>query len=142
MLQSGFYVSFDQINSQMGFFSTNQQDKSTKVARQLAQNANETSNEIDTILSRFLNNQEKFDALSDELLELTKKIKEKLSESESGELFALAETVYDLQEEYLNTFRVIASIQEKQNIRTEKIDKKYLKIAKKASQKYTEARSL
>ena len=142
MLQGGFYVSFDQINSQMGFFSTNQQDKSTKVARQLAQNANETSNEIDTILSRFLNNQEKFDALSDELLELTKKIKEKLSESESGELFALAETVYDLQEEYLNTFRVIASIQEKQNIRTEKIDKKYLKIAKKASQKYTEARSL
>mgnify|MGYP003653234903 FL=1 len=142
MLQGGFYVSFDQINSQMGFFSTNQQDKSTKVARQLAQNANETSNEIDTILSRFLNNQEKFDALSDELLELTKKIKEKLSESESGELFALAETVYDLQEEYLNTFRVIASIQEKQNIRTEEIDKKYLKIAKKASQKYTEARSL
>jgi len=59
MLQGGFYVSFDQINSQMGFFSTNQQDKSTKAARQLAQNANETSNEIDTILSRFLNNQEK-----------------------------------------------------------------------------------
>jgi|TARA_R100000479_G_scaffold21607_2_gene8295 hypothetical protein len=142
MLQGGFYVSFDQINSQMGFFSTNQQDKSTKAARQLAQNANETSNEIDTILSRFLNNQEKFDALSDELLELAKKIKEKLSESESGELFSIAETVYDLQEEYLNTFRVIASLQEKQNIRTEEIDKKYLKIAKKASQKYTEARSL
>ena len=126
----------------MGFFSTNQQDKSTNTVKQLAQNANETSNEIDAILSRFLKNQEKFDALSDELLVLAKKIKEKLTESENEELFSLAETVYDLQEEYMNTFRVIACIQEKQKIRTEKIDEKYLKIAKKASQKYTQARSL
>tara|TARA_R100001369_G_scaffold92101_2_gene135486 strand:- start:120 stop:248 length:129 start_codon:yes stop_codon:yes gene_type:complete len=42
----------------------------------------------------------------------------------------------------MSTFRVIACIQEKQKIRTENIDEKYLKIAKKASQKYTQARSL
>ncbi|RFN59726.1 hypothetical protein [Marixanthomonas ophiurae] len=126
----------------MGFFSTNQQDQSNKVAKQLATHADETNKEIESILSRFLKNQEKYDALSDELLVLSKSIKERLSTSESDQLYALVETVYDLQEEYLNTFRVIATLQEKQQIRANAIDDKYKKIAKKASQKYTEARSL
>ena len=142
MLQDGFYVSFDQTKPIMGFFSTNQEDQSTKVAKQLATHANETNKEIETILSRFLKNQDKFDALSDELLVLSKNIKEKLSTSESDQLYALAETVYDLQEEYLNTFRVIATLQEKQQIRADAVDDKYQKIAKKASQKYAQARSL
>jgi|GEM_PF-2723043 len=126
----------------MGFFSTNQQDKTTKVSTQLEQNANETNKEIENILSRFLNNQEKFDDLSDELLLISKKISEKLSESESEKLYALAETIYDLQEEYLNTMRVIATLQEKRNLRAEDCADKYVKVAKKASQKHIEARRL
>ncbi|UAB81543.1 hypothetical protein INR76_01920 [Marixanthomonas sp. SCSIO 43207] len=124
----------------MGFFSTNQKYQTSKEAKQLKSNAKETNQELESILSTFLTNQDKFDSLSDEILSLSKKIKEKLSENESQELLKLAETVYDLQEEYMNSFRVIASVAEKQRLRAEEADKKYQKIAKKASQKYQQAR--
>ncbi len=124
----------------MGFFSTNQRDQSEKVSRQLENNANETNKDIEALLTRFLNNQDKFDDLSDELLLISKKISEKLSEPESEKLYGLAETVYELQEEYLNAFRVIATLQEKRTLRAKDTGEKYLNVAKKASQKHTEAR--
>ena len=124
----------------MGFFSTSQKDQTKKEAKQLRSNAEETKEDIEVILSQFLKNQDKYDSLSDEILLLSKTIKEKLSNTESQQLLTLAEKVYDLQEEYMNSFRVIASISEKQSLRAEKADKKYQKIAKKASQKYQEAR--
>ncbi|WP_339701973.1 hypothetical protein [uncultured Marixanthomonas sp.] len=126
----------------MGFFSTNQEGKSNKVAEELATNVDETNKELENILSRFLNNQDKFDDLSDQLLLLSKKLNKKLSDKENEKLCFLTETVNDLQEEYLNTFRVIATLQEKQQLRVDAVDDKYKKIVKKASQKYAEARSL
>tara|TARA_R100001369_G_scaffold92101_2_gene135487 strand:- start:245 stop:499 length:255 start_codon:yes stop_codon:yes gene_type:complete len=80
----------------MGFFSTNQQDKSTNTVKQLAQNANETSNEIDAILSRFLKNQEKFDALSDELLVLAKRLRKNFLKARMKNSFLLLKqfTIY------------------------------------------------
>ena len=124
----------------MGFFSTNQKDQSSKEAKQLKSNAKETNDELESLLSGFVNNQDKYDSLSDEILSFSRKIKEKLSETDNQELLKLAETVYDLQEEYMNSFRIIASVAEKQRLRAEEADKKYHKIAKKASQKYQQAR--
>lgn len=124
----------------MGFFSTSQKDQTKNEAKQLRSNAEETKEDIEVILSQFLKNQDKYDSLSDEILLLSKIIKEKLSNTESQQLLTLAEKVYDLQEEYMNSFRVIASISEKQSLRAEKADKKYQKIAKKASDKYQKAR--
>ena len=73
----------------MGFFSTNQKYQTSKEAKQLKSNAKETNQELESILSTFLTNQDKFDSLSDEILSLSKKIKEKLSENESQELLKL-----------------------------------------------------
>ncbi|PVW17140.1 hypothetical protein [Marixanthomonas spongiae] len=125
----------------MGLFS-NGQDRSIKTIKRLKQQAHDTNKDIDDILSRFLKNQEKYDSVSDELLLLSKNIKEKLSPTETDTLYALIETVYDLQEEYLNTFRIIASIQEKQKLRIEPTAGKLTTIAEKTSQKFMEARSV
>jgi hypothetical protein len=104
----------------MGLFKNTVRNPQAQITQQLLRNATEVTTEIDKVLSEFLTNQEQFEMLSEEMMTFSKRVGPLLSSTENTELRNLTENICDLHEEYLNAFRMIASISEKQYFRNDK----------------------
>lgn len=107
----------------MALFKNTVRESQTQLAQQMLHNATEVTVEIDNVLSEFLENQEQFDAVSDQMLLFYKKVMDKLSPLEKNELEQLTETITDLHDEYLTAFRMISNLSERQYFRADKASK-------------------
>ena len=112
----------------MGLFGNNNGEK-IELAKEMAHNANDANKEIGDVLLEFEENNERFENVTDNVLDLSQKILGKLADSEMKELTELTETVCELHKEYMKSFRMIMDLSKSQNNRTEIAIEKYQRIA-------------
>lgn len=112
----------------MGFFGNNNDEK-IELAKEMAHSANDANKEIGEVLLEFEENNEQFESVPDNILDLSQKILSKLSDSEMKELTDLTETVCELHKEYMKSFRMAIDLSENQNKRTERAIEKYQRIS-------------
>ena len=102
----------------MGIFGNNNGEK-IELAKEMAHNANDSNKEIGEVLLEFEENEERFEKVTDNILDLSQKVLSKLSDSEMKEFTNLTETVCELHKEYMKSFRMIIDLSKKQKERTE-----------------------
>lgn len=113
----------------MGLFGNSNIDK-IELAKELAHNANDANVGIGEVLLEFEENSERFNKVSDNILDLSQRIISKISNSEMRELTDLTEVVCDLHKEYLKSFQMVTALSKEQIVRTKKAIEKYERISR------------
>jgi len=112
----------------MGIFGNNDYNVRVELAKELAHSANDANKEIGEIMIAFEDDQEQFENVTENILDLSQKILHKLSDDEMKELTSLTETVCELHKDYMTKLRMVMALSQNQNERTEYAIEKYTKI--------------
>lgn len=112
----------------MGIFGNNDYNVRVELAKEFAHSANDANKEIGEIMISYEEDQEQFENLTENILDLSQRILRKISNEEMKELTALTETVCVLHKNYMSKLRMVMALSQNQNERTEQAIEKYSQI--------------
>jgi len=98
----------------MGLFSNNTKELKSKKEYSKAMCATQLQKELEKIMSIFLNSQNQYENITEDMIAFSKKLTPKLDPNETAQLSILTENLCDLHEDYLTVMRMVSSISEKQ----------------------------
>lgn len=113
----------------MGLFS-NGNDKSVHIIRELADNANDTKNEINNIMKSFENEHSNSETLTEEFGKFAADILEKLELEDGEKLVDFVEKFNKFHSHYLQNYSSIIELSTNQTIKTNSAIAHYEKLSK------------